>query len=69
MTRRTFSEKEWNNYKRQKDKAYFSSPEDEYDDAFTKYKECSKCKVSKQLTDFNGNTSGTDAFDKNGFRL
>jgi len=69
MSRKTFSEKELNNYKRQKDKAHFNSPEEEYDDAFTKYKECSKCKISKQLTDFNGNTSGTDAFDKNGFRL
>ena len=42
MSRRTFSEKELNNYKRQKDKAHFNSPEEEYDDAFTKYKECKR---------------------------
>ena len=40
MFRRTFSDKEIDNYKRQKGKAYFSSPDEEYDDAFTKYKEC-----------------------------
>ncbi len=69
MTKRSFTEKEVHNYERQKGKARFSSPEEEYDDAFLKYKECSKCKVNKQLIYFNGNTSGTDAFDRNGFRL
>ena len=69
MTKKSFTEKEVVNYLRQKDKARFSSPEEEYDDAFLKYKECSKCKVNKQLIYFNGNTSGTDAFDRNGFRL
>jgi hypothetical protein len=65
----TFSVKETNNYIRQKDKAHFNSPEEEYDDAFLKYKECSKCKIMRRLTDFNGNTSGCDAFDRKGYRL
>jgi hypothetical protein len=64
-----FTQKEYENYSRQNDKAHFSSPEDEYRDGFGKYKVCSMCNENKRLTDFNGNTSGTDAFDKKGYRL
>lgn len=69
MSGKHFPAKEVNNYIKQKDKAHFSSPEEEYDDAFLKYKECSKCNIMRRLTDFNGNTSGADAFDRKGFRL
>lgn len=64
-----FTKKEYNNYSRQKDKAHFSSPEDEYRYGFNNYKICSMCNENKKIIDFNGNTSGTDAFDKNGYRL
>ena len=65
----SFTEKEIKNYDRQKDKCIFKTPEDEYKWAKTQKKTCSKCLTEKILSDFNGNTSGTDAFDKNGYRL
>ena len=65
----TFTQKEYENYSRQKGKAHFSSPEDEYKYEFHNYKICSMCKENKKLIEFNGNTSGTDAFDKKGYRL
>ena len=65
----SFTEKEIKNYDRQKDKCIFKTPEDEYKWAKTQKKTCSKCLTEKKLSDFNGNTSGTDAFDKNGYRL
>lgn len=32
-------------------------------------KKCSKCNEMKKLTEYSGNTSGCDGFDKDGFRL
>lgn len=64
-----FTKKELLNYERQKSKCKFTNPNDEYIYAQTQYKICSKCNINKQLYLFNGNTSGTDAFDKNGYRL
>lgn len=68
-TEQLFTEKEIKNYDRQKDKCIFKSPKEEYEWAKTQKKTCSKCLTEKKLSDFNGNTSGTDAFDKNGYRL
>ena len=65
----TFTKKEIENYERQKEKSIFKSPTEEYLWAKTQKKTCSKCLIEKKLCDFNGNTSGTDAFDKNGYRL
>jgi hypothetical protein len=64
-----FTAKEIENYVRQKDKCVFKTPMEEYLWAKTQNKTCSKCSEEKKLCDFNGNTSGTDAFDKNGYRL
>jgi hypothetical protein len=64
-----FTEKEKENYKRQKNKCRFQNPIEEYKWAKTQKKICSKYSQEKNLCDFNGNTSGTDAFDKNGYRL
>lgn len=66
---KAFTKKEIQNYERQQHKAVFNSPSDEYLWAKTQKKTCSKCKLEKKLCEFNGNTSGTDAFDKNGYRL
>jgi hypothetical protein len=63
------SNKEKENYIRQKDKCKFKSAEEEYEWAKTQEKKCSKCKIIKTRIDFTGNTSGTDAFDRNGYRL
>ena len=64
-----FTEKEKQNYIRQHDKCIFKNPTDEYEWAKTQFKSCSKCLEVKQLIYFNGNTSGSDAFDKSGYRL
>lgn len=56
-------------YIKQQNKCKFTNPKDEYIWALTQYKICSKCTKNTQLIYFNGNTSGTDAFDKNGYRL
>jgi hypothetical protein len=64
-----FTKKETENYNRQKGKSKFENPKEEYKWAKTQKKICSKCFEEKKLCDFNGNTSGTDAFDKNGYRL
>lgn len=64
-----FTIKEESNYLRQKDKAKFSSPKEEWMWASSQEKVCSKCHIEKKLCHFNGNTSGTDAFDKEGYRL
>ena len=63
------TDKERENYKRQSNKAHFKTPEEECQWANIERKICSKCKVNKFLINFKGNTSGTDAFDKNGYRL
>ena len=65
----SFSNKERDNYKRQQDKCVFKTPEEEYMWAQTQFKQCSKCFKEKKLTEYNGNTSGTDAFDRAGYRL
>ncbi len=56
-------------YKKQADKAIFKSPEEEYEHASNNHKVCSKCKINKDLNEYGGNTSGTDAFNKEGYRL
>jgi len=65
----TFSNKEYDNYVRQKDKCFFKNPIDEYEWSKTQYKLCSICNINKNLNNFSGNTSGCDAFNKNGYRL
>jgi hypothetical protein len=64
-----FTKKEIENYNRQKEKTYFKNPQSEYLWSKTQNKTCNKCLKEQPLCNFNGNTSGTDAFDKNGFRL
>lgn len=66
---KVFTKKEIQNYIRQNNKSVFSTPQDEYLWAEKQNKVCSKCMKEKKLCDFSGNTSGTDAFDKNGYRL
>jgi len=56
-------------YSKQKDKAKFETPEEEIMYATTNSKTCSKCNLMKLLIEYTGNTSGCDAFDKNGYRL
>ena len=65
----SFTENERQNYVRQSSKCRFTSPDEEYNWAKTQLKICSKCATQKYLCDYNGNTSGTDAFDKSGIRL
>ena len=64
-----FTDNEINKYIKQKDKCKFKNPEEEYLYAITQHKNCSKCHISKNLTEFKYNTSGTDAFNKEGYRL
>ena len=64
-----FTKKETENYIRQQEKSIFKTANDEFLWAKTQKKNCSKCLLEKRLCDFNGNTSGCDAFDKNGYRL
>jgi hypothetical protein len=64
-----FTKNERDLYIKQKDKAKFNSPEEEYEFAAKNKKECSKCKSMKKLNEYTGNTSGSDAFDKEGYRL
>lgn len=64
-----FTKKEIQNYIRQKDKCKFPNAEEEYKWASKETKTCSKCNEQKKLCNFNGNTSGTDAFDQKGYRL
>jgi len=47
----------------------FSTPEMEFDWAKTQSRPCSKCAREQDLNCFMFNTSGRDAFDKNGYRL
>ena len=48
----------------------YNTPQDEYENYTScTTKECSKCKKTKLLFNFNGNTSGRDPFDKDGYRL
>ena len=63
------TDNERHKYTIQKEKSKFNSPEEEYEWAKSITKTCSKCDINKILLDFKGNTSGTDAFDKDGYRL
>ena len=65
----SFTKKEMENYTRQKDKCKFPNALEEYKWSSRQIKMCSKCNEEKKLCEFNGNTSGTDAFDKKGYRL
>lgn len=47
----------------------FATPEEERAWARTQTKTCSKCKQLLPLSYFNGNTSGADPFDRDGYRL
>ena len=64
-----FTPNEIDIYNKQSKKCFFENPTEEYKWSITQIKTCSKCSIEKNLTEFNGNTSGTDAFDKNGYRL
>jgi hypothetical protein len=66
----TFSKKEHELYSKQKHKVKFTTPTLEYlNHSSITPKTCSKCSVEKKVCDFNGNTAGTDGFDKDGYRL
>ena len=65
----THTKREIEIYVEQKNKAHFDSPQKETEWALTQKKICSKCGENKVLTEYNGNTSGTDAFDRQGYRL
>jgi len=56
-------------YIKQKSKAKFDTPEEEYEYAIKKGKICSKCNLMKNLIEYSGNTSGCDGFNKEGYRL
>jgi hypothetical protein len=56
-------------YIKQKSKAKFGTVEEEYEYAEKNIKKCSKCNSMKKLSEYSGNTSGCDAFDRNGYRL
>jgi hypothetical protein len=62
-----FTEKQIAHYTNQKDKCFFKNPRDEFLWAKKQNKTCSKCEKVKALTEFTLNTSGSDAFDKNGY--
>jgi hypothetical protein len=63
------TKKERDHYSTQHIKANFNSPEQENEYAKITTKVCSKCSIDKALTEYTGNTSGSDAFDRNGYRL
>lgn len=69
MTSLKFTEHEYNLYRNQQSKTKFGTPEIENDYASNTQKICSKCGLIKKLTEYRGNTSGCDGFDKDGFRL
>lgn len=64
-----FTENEYVLYTKYSHKSKFNSPEEEYEYAIKNEKTCSKCGIMKKLIEYNGNTSGSDPFDKNGYRL
>lgn len=63
------TDKERQAYEKQKDKAKFSTPEEEYKYRESVSRKCSKCNEIKPSSHFRTNTSGSDHFDKNGYRL
>lgn len=64
-----FTKKEYALYENQQYKAKFATPDLEFEWAKNQYKKCSKCGETKCLTEYRGNTSGQDGFDKSGIRL
>ena len=64
-----FTQNEIGIYEIYKYKCKFPNPEKEFEWATTQIKTCSKCNEEKKLCDFNGNTSGRDPFNKQGYRL
>lgn len=64
-----FTKKEYDLYKKQQYKAKFATPDLEFEWATTQTKKCTKCGKTKCLTEYRGNTSGQDGFDKSGIRL
>ena len=63
----TFSKTEHAHYA--KAKAHFDSPLREWIWGLGQMKCCSKCEETKNLNAFDNNTSGSDGFDKSGYRL
>lgn len=65
-----FTENERNLYNKQSSKAHFHTAEEEYYEYAEKNKKmCSKCNSMKKLSEYSGNTAGSDAFNSNGYRL
>ena len=69
MNTSSFTANERELYNKFVSKAKFKTPEDEKEYALTKCKTCTKCHHEKNLMEFNGNTSGSDPFDRDGYRL
>jgi len=66
----SYSKNEYAHYGRDHPTKIYSSPEEETAQyACHTTKKCSKCDKTKYLTCYNGNTSGRDAFDSDGYRL
>ena len=65
----SFTENERQHYVRQSWKCRFTNPDEEYNWAKTQLQTCRKCCKEKALTEYNTNTSSSDAFDKSGIRL
>lgn len=65
----SFTENERQHYVRQSSKCRFKTPDEEYNWAKTQLQICRKCSKEKALTEYNTNTSSSDAFDKSGIRL
>jgi hypothetical protein len=64
----TITENEQNAYKNNT-KSKFKTAEEEFAWSRTQTKKCNKCKETLPLTYFAGNTSSSDHFDRNGYRL
>lgn len=65
----TITTREREHYARFVGHTKFTTPEEEQEWAQTQPKECTKCRKILPRTEFNTNTSGRDAFDKDGYRL
>jgi len=65
----SYSKQEYAHYSRDHPTKIYSSPEEEAQYASIEVKKCSKCDKTKHLTCYNGNTSGRDGFDADGYRL
>jgi len=63
------TDNERNHYVKHAERCIFTTPEDELVWAQSNSKECTKCKEIKTLDCYTGNTSGSDPFDKDGYRL